>query len=151
MRLKKVISGSALEGQRLYQHSRSARKPRLLEQLRQALRSRRHYSRRTDQTFCQWVKRFIYFHKVRHPARMAEPEISAFLTHLAVKERVATHLLEDGYGIRTAQELLGHNDVRSTRVYTHVFNRGGNGVCSPPDGLRSSPVNKVRRLQIRRR
>jgi len=65
-----------------------ARKPRLLEQLRQALRSR-HYSRRTEQTYCQWVKRFIYFHKVRHPAEMAEPEINAFLTHLAVKERVS--------------------------------------------------------------
>jgi integrase len=81
---------------------------------------------------------------------MAEPEINAFLTQLAVKERVATHLLEDGYDIRTVQELLGHNDVKTTMVYNHVLNRGGKGVCSSPDGLRSSPVNKVRRLQIRR-
>ncbi|KPK42030.1 MAG: integrase [Phycisphaerae bacterium SG8_4] len=65
-----------------------SRKPRLLEQLRQALRCR-HYSRRTEQTYCQWVKQFIYYHKVRHPAEMAEPEINAFLTHLAVKERVS--------------------------------------------------------------
>ena len=86
--VSKVASSSALKGQRLYQQSRSARKPRLLEQLRQALRSR-HYSRRTEQTYCQWVKWFIYFHKVRHPAEMAEPEINAFLTHLAVKERVS--------------------------------------------------------------
>ena len=62
--------------------------PRLLDQLRQALRSR-HYSRRTEQTYCQWVKRFIYFHNVRHPAEMGEPEINAFLIHLAVKEKVS--------------------------------------------------------------
>jgi len=63
-------------------------KPKLLDQLRQALRSR-HYSRRTEQTYCHWVKRYIYFHNVRHPAEMAEPEINAFLTHLAVKEKVS--------------------------------------------------------------
>lgn len=46
-------------------------------------------SRRTEQTYCQWVKRYIFFHKVRHPAEMAEPEINAFLTHLAVQEKVS--------------------------------------------------------------
>ena len=63
-------------------------KPKLLDQLRESLRSR-HYSRRTEQTYCQWVKRFIFFHHVRHPAEMAEPEINAFLTHLAVQERIS--------------------------------------------------------------
>ena len=47
----------------------------------------------------------------------------------------STGLLEDGYDIRTVQELLGHRDVRTTMVYTHVLNRGGRGVTSPVDRL----------------
>lgn len=47
----------------------------------------------------------------------------------------ATHPLEDGYDIRTVQELLGHRDVSTAMICSHVFNRGGRGVRSPSDGL----------------
>jgi integron integrase len=59
-----------------------------MDRLREALRSR-HYSRRTEQAYCHWVKRFIYFHHIRHPEAMAEAEINAFLTHLALKKNVS--------------------------------------------------------------
>jgi site-specific recombinase XerD len=56
---------------------------------------------------------------------MAEAEINAFVTHL----------LESGYDIRTIPELLGHKDVGTTMISTHVLQRGGQGVRSPPDAL----------------
>lgn len=68
--------------------ARESRRSPLMEQVRRALRVR-HYSIRTEQTYVHWIKRFIYFHDLRHPAEMSEQEVAAFLSHLAVHDRVA--------------------------------------------------------------
>jgi len=64
------------------------REPKLLDRLRHACRAR-HYSIRTEDAYHDWCRRFILFHNKRHPQEMAEPELNAFLTHLAVVGKVA--------------------------------------------------------------
>ncbi len=75
----------------------AAKAPRLLGQVRAALRVR-HYSKRTEQAYVQWVRRFVVFGRMRHPAELGEPEISAFLTHLAVVERVSASTQNQAMG-----------------------------------------------------
>jgi integron integrase len=68
---------------------------------------------------------------VREAARQAK--LTKPVTPHTFRHAFATHLLEDGYDIRTVQELLGHASVETTMIYTHVLNRGGRGVRSPLD------------------
>jgi len=70
------------------------------------------------------------FREARRTAGIVKPASCHTLRH-----SFATHLLEAGYDIRTVQELLGHRDVRTTMIYTHVLKRGGLGVRSPADSL----------------
>ena len=75
-------------GETSAQADNNKRPPKLLDQMRESMRAR-HYRSRTEETYCQWVRRYILFHQKRHPADMGEPEINAFLTHLAVKDKVS--------------------------------------------------------------
>ena len=73
-----------------------------------------------------WRKRYGKEPCERRSSAQASPNVEAVTL-------CATHLLEDGYDIRTVQELLGHKDVRTTMVSTHVLQRGGRGVLRPLD------------------
>ena len=66
----------------------SPHSPKLLDQVREALRLK-HYSIRTEESYVNWIRRYILFHNRRHPAEMGAPEVQAFLTHLAVEQNVA--------------------------------------------------------------
>jgi integrase len=82
--------------------------------------SRHHLS---DQAFQRAMRQAV------RDAGLTKPATPHTLRH-----SFATHLLESGYDIRTVQGLLGHTDVSTTMIYTHVLNRGGRGVVSPLDG-----------------
>ena len=90
-----------------------SKKPKLLDQVRQKTRLK-HYSIRTEQAYVDWIRRFILFHNKRHPTEMAEPEIEAFLTHLAVDRKVASSTQNQAFSalLFLYREVLGKELVK---------------------------------------
>jgi integron integrase len=93
--------------------------------------SRRYFDAETH-TECRWhLHETVVQRAVKRAVR--EAGIAKPASCHSLRHSFATHLLARGYDIRTIQELLGHRDVRTTMIYTHVLNRGGRGVRSPLD------------------
>ncbi len=127
-----------------------SQQPKLLDEVRNVLRLH-HYSIHTERSYVDWIVRFVRFHDMhsRKDLFPAEPKIEAFLTDLAVHGDVAPatqnqamnalvflykRVLKHAF-IRTIQPLLGHADVATTMISTHVLQQGGQGVPSPLDDL----------------
>jgi len=63
-------------------------RPKLLGKVREAIRLK-HYSKKTEESYIYWIRKFLRFHRLRHPREMGSKEMEAFLTHLAIEEHVA--------------------------------------------------------------
>ena len=127
----------------------SDRSPSLLSQVR-ALCQRKGYSYRTEQTYARWIVRYVTFHGTTHPRALEKQDVRDDLSYLAAERNLAAStqnqalnallflyrdLPAQGTDIRTVQDLLGHDDLRSTQIYTHVLRSGRAGTRSPLDTL----------------
>src|SRR5512145_845316 len=99
-------------------------KPKLLDQVRQAIRAR-HYSPKTEESYVHWIKRYIFFHKKRHPGEMGEKEIGQFLSDLATDRHVSASTQNQALNAilflyrRVLQKEIGYVDgvVRAKRPH----------------------------------
>ena len=118
--------------------------PKLMDQVKATMRVKR-YSPRTEKTYCYWIRYFIRFHGVRHPASMGGPEVRAFLEHLAVQRHVAA---------ATQNQALN----ALVFLYRHVLGQllgdigeMGWSVCSSTPNILWSPVIAMGHLRFRHR
>ena len=99
-----------------------ASRPRLLDRVRGALRAR-HYSRRTEDAYVAWIRRYIIFHGKRHPVEMSASEVTRFLSSLAVEGKVAFPLRTRGWACFPWRELPNSTLASVTRRSARVAPR----------------------------
>jgi site-specific recombinase XerD len=94
---------------------------KLLDQVRDAIRVK-HHSYRTEESYVSWIRRYILFHNKRHPQEMGTPELTEFLTHLAIAEQVSASTQNPAmsavlflYRVVLQQELVGIDAIRAKR------------------------------------